>query len=300
MREGRKNMIEENKIRKIPDTDLNELTVHDMKFYSMDEQNFISSIEILKEIPIRELPNNIDIWFKDVTQKYSYSTLECEYPDFSIYLEIDGKCRVAIQLDFPTHSWTYDIDTTLFLELKRDLILLHKEEHPVIENDAIDAQFLVYSIEGVGDTVGEVIANAAIFNEKISHEIMNAIIKIPRLLRDSLGIKETYKFIAKCDEEFIDSLAPLITDPSRMRGFVCEFEHKNKKSTNQFCKDLSQLYGFNAYPDEDGKMINVIKMTLYSEAKSCLNIVMKEAAKYSLKFVTLWIEQDIHPKDIRK
>jgi hypothetical protein len=180
-----------NKIRLIPGTNLYELTIAGKKFYSIDEHSFNISMNVLKGMLIEEFPLTTDIHLSDITLVKSDTMIESEIPNYSIRREPDGKCRVYCELDIIEETWNYDIDATLFLILKRELLLHRLELNPVIEDDAIDIQFLSYSIDGEGSAIDEVVANANAYNENISREITSSVNTIPRLLLDSLGILET-------------------------------------------------------------------------------------------------------------
>ena len=177
-------------LRLIPNTNIWELTINDLKFYSTDFENFRLSI-YLPDTLVKDLNPLIHFAVEEASHQYSNPTIEHEIPEYSIMIDDRGKCRVTCNIELNPYFWNYDINTTLFLFLKRELILKLNKMNPIIEDEDIINHYLSYSIEVDSSTIAEAIEVANTYNEKISQEIMSAVKNLPRLLLDSLGIMET-------------------------------------------------------------------------------------------------------------
>ena len=177
-------------IKKEIGNDLFELQFNGKKYNSPFEDYFEMSIDILKDLHVTDLPVGIGIGLIFTDLNYLDSIIEFEIPDFSIYRESDGKCRVACELRFDPREGIDGNVIQIFRELKKGLILIHDEMNPIIDADELDC-CMIYSIEVTGDTIEKIIKSAKVFNDSINEKIKEAANKIPRFLADVLGLDKS-------------------------------------------------------------------------------------------------------------
>jgi hypothetical protein len=171
--------------------DLFELQFKGNKYYSTFKDSFVISMDCLKDLNVREMPVNIEIGIEFTDPSYWESSIEFEFPDFDIWRESDGKCRVGLSLGLDPRGANEQIMINLFHDLKREFILLHTEVNPKIEAE-VECN-LYYSIEIEGETIEKIIAKAKAFNDGINEEIKRVANNLPRFLADSLGLDKSLK-----------------------------------------------------------------------------------------------------------
>ncbi|MDR3666969.1 MAG: hypothetical protein P4L35_09015 [Ignavibacteriaceae bacterium] len=170
-------------------TDLYELQIDGKKYYSEYKDSFEIESYRFKGASIKDLPESVEIDFVNCELNYSGSIVTEEISTLSIQREKDEKCRVALHLNINPDNGHSGIMAILFQCLKRELILLHKEKNPKIEDDY--EHYLKYSISVEGTTIEELIVKATDFNQSISKEIESAMDKTPSFLANHLGIDKS-------------------------------------------------------------------------------------------------------------
>lgn len=160
------------------------------KVYSLDEYDSLSiSVHDLKGIPIDDLPEEVEIFVDDLEDENVYPTLDVDSHIFLIHRDQSGKCRVQFSVYCDALKWNLVIFTELFLEIKMELMLSHKEVEAEIDDEDIINHEFFYSIQPEGETVDEVLKNASTFNRMIAQKMTAVVKSIPRLMLDELGVK---------------------------------------------------------------------------------------------------------------